>query len=473
MQLQVVAMVVGALAEAAAWWVVSSRGGSVWRVMPPVLIVLGALAWIVRPPVLASGVGTGTAALAGVLFGVLLFSATRVFVAIVSRWDRFARSVDAIYGPSGDIRLLGALALTAAMAAAEELFWRGLFQARLSAGLGAATAAILTWACYLAANLPSASLPIIAGAIVGGAVWAGLAWWSGGLLASLLCHVIWTVSMVALPPKHGTRATALIPPEAGGVFDRGRMCWLAAVTKRGPHCTPVVFARSGEQLWVTTARDSVKARAWRADPTVAGLVRDGDRSTMFSGRVSLYDALDPGTWARSFAAAPSLGRATMGFVTRNARFFAGYAVDARRVPLAWTPPGRVFAVDRRRTDGDRGRSGRGVGDLGALGRTCGIAHELPCEQIGTPCVRGAAGRRRPRARELGRVCACDRGRSRRRCHRGTMERAARTVRVGAERGVRAHRMRGRVPRHHRDRSSVRVARPGYGGRHVHRECFVL
>src|SRR4029450_1509649 len=25
------------------------------------------------------------------------------------------------------------------------------------------------------------------------------------------------------------------------------------------------------------------------------------------------------------------------------RFFAGYAVDAHHVPLAWTPPGRVFA----------------------------------------------------------------------------------------------------------------------------------
>jgi hypothetical protein len=28
---------------------------------------------------------------------------------------------------------------------------------------------------------------------------------------------------------------------------------------------------------------------------------------------------------------------------KNARFFAGYAVDARRVPFAWSPPGRLFA----------------------------------------------------------------------------------------------------------------------------------
>jgi membrane protease YdiL (CAAX protease family) len=208
MQLQVAVMVVGALAEAAAWWVVAWGGRSVWRVMPPALITLGVVAWIVRPPVLASGVETETAALAGVLSGVLLFLATRVFVAIVSRWAWFARAVSAIYGPKENIRLLAALALTAMMAAAEELFWRGLFQARLSAGLGTATGAILTWLGYLAANLPSASLPIIAGAIVGGAVWAGLAWWSGGLLASLLCHLIWTASMVAFPPKHRAPVSA-------------------------------------------------------------------------------------------------------------------------------------------------------------------------------------------------------------------------------------------------------------------------
>ena len=42
-------------------------------------------------------------------------------------------------------------------------------------------------------------------------------------------------------------------------------------------------------------------------------------------------------------------RAATAFTTKNARFFAGYAVDAYRIPLAWTPPGRVFAqvgIDR-------------------------------------------------------------------------------------------------------------------------------
>jgi membrane protease YdiL (CAAX protease family) len=35
--------------------------------------------------------------------------------------------------------------------------------------------------------------------VVGGAVWVGLAWWTGGVLASLACHIVWTGMMVAFP----------------------------------------------------------------------------------------------------------------------------------------------------------------------------------------------------------------------------------------------------------------------------------
>ena len=108
--------------------------------------------------------------------------------------------------------------------------------------------------------------------------------------------------------------------------------------------TPVVYAVHGSRIWVTTARSSVKARAWRREPHVGGLVRSGDRALVFAGTVSAYDLLDPSSWPRSVLHAPSITRAATAFTTRNARFFAGYAVDAYRVPLAWTPPGRVFAA---------------------------------------------------------------------------------------------------------------------------------
>ena len=60
------------------------------------------------------------------------------------------------------------------------------------------------------------------------------------------------------------------------VLDRGQFCAVAAMTPRGPHCTPLVFANSGARLWLTTSRRSVKARAWRTDPSVAGLVRSDE-----------------------------------------------------------------------------------------------------------------------------------------------------------------------------------------------------
>jgi hypothetical protein len=116
----------------------------------------------------------------------------------------------------------------------------------------------------------------------------------------------------------------------------------ASFAGQGPHVTPVVHTWSDGFLWVTTARGSAKARAWARDPRVAGLARVGDRSVAFTGRVRPYDVLDPATWAAAVGDGVALARASGRFARRNARFFAGYAVDARHVPLAWTPPGRVF-----------------------------------------------------------------------------------------------------------------------------------
>ena len=147
------------------------------------------------------------------------------------------------------------------------------------------------------------------------------------------------------------------------VLDEGPFCAVAAMTPRGPHCTPLVFAASGGRVWLTTSRRSVKARAWRVDPGTAGLIRSGDLAVTFTGSVKTYDALDRSTWGAAVAGATSIARATATFSRKNARFFAGYAFDARQVPLAWTPPGRVFVgIDLERTallDEDGVQEGRG------------------------------------------------------------------------------------------------------------------
>ena len=147
------------------------------------------------------------------------------------------------------------------------------------------------------------------------------------------------------------------------VLEHGSFCAVATMTPDGPHCTPLVFASSGGRIWLTTSRRSVKARCWQTDPSIAGLVRHGDLAVTFTGTVKTYDALDRRTWGSAVAGATSIARATATFSRKNARFFAGYAFDARQVPLAWTPPGRVFVgVDLERTallDAEGVQEGRG------------------------------------------------------------------------------------------------------------------
>jgi len=159
-----------------------------------------------------------------------------------------------------------------------------------------------------------------------------------------------------------------LPADVAELLDEGAFCYVGVRTPGGMHATPVVYAVWDHALWVTTARRSVKARTWRSDRRVAGLVRTAAGSVVFGGTARAHDLLDPSTWLASAANAHRITAAAVAFTRRNARFFAGYAVDARKVPLAWTPPGRVFARvnlervavirgDRVRT---RGRFGRSV-----------------------------------------------------------------------------------------------------------------
>jgi nitroimidazol reductase NimA-like FMN-containing flavoprotein (pyridoxamine 5'-phosphate oxidase superfamily) len=135
-----------------------------------------------------------------------------------------------------------------------------------------------------------------------------------------------------------------LPRDAEDVLERGDLCYVATATRHGPHVTPMVFAVSDGRVWLTTSRGSVKARAWRIDASVGGLVRTGDVAVAFTGEVRTFDLLDVGSWLRDLFEAPALAAASARFSRKNARFFAGYAVDARHVPLSWTPPGRVFTA---------------------------------------------------------------------------------------------------------------------------------
>ena len=123
-----------------------------------------------------------------------------------------------------------------------------------------------------------------------------------------------------------------------GAGARGSSARWRRSTPNGPHCTPLVFAYSGARIWLTTSRRSVKARAWRVDPSIAGLVRDGDLAVTFTGTVRTYDALDKRTWAAAVAGATSIARATAGSAGRT----------PASSPATPSTPGRCRSPGRRR-----------------------------------------------------------------------------------------------------------------------------
>jgi hypothetical protein len=137
-----------------------------------------------------------------------------------------------------------------------------------------------------------------------------------------------------------------LPRQARRILNEGTICYLTAPSRAGPHLTPVVFVLDGGRLWGTTGRNTTKAKLWRSEPVAGGLIGSDGSWLTFRGPVTLYDALDPSTWPDSLRRGPRVASASIRFTMKNARFFAGYARDATRVPFAWTPPGRViFSID--------------------------------------------------------------------------------------------------------------------------------
>ena len=206
--LTIAALILGAVGVVLAWQGVVRRGVSIWLAMSGSGGLAGALALATGQVPLSPKVGRPLAALGGLGAGVALYLATAAFVALVSRWPVFDRHVAEIYAQRRGLPLATALLLASGInAPGEELFWRGLFESRLARSFGWPAAALLTWGAYVVVNLASQNLPIVAGAIVAGAVWSGLALWTHGVVASLVCHSVWTGLMLAVPPGAARAAT--------------------------------------------------------------------------------------------------------------------------------------------------------------------------------------------------------------------------------------------------------------------------
>jgi uncharacterized protein len=146
---------------------------------------------LLRPTVVDVAIGVGAA---GVLYGV--FWAGN---AILRRWlPAAAAQVDDLYDVRSARRptRLPITAVLLVVGPCEELFWRGLVQAR--AGF------VVALAGYAAVHLWERKAVLVLAAVVGGAFWGALFSWRGTLVAPLVSHALWDLAVVVWRP--------LVPP---------------------------------------------------------------------------------------------------------------------------------------------------------------------------------------------------------------------------------------------------------------------
>jgi uncharacterized protein len=196
-----VVLVLGVLAQVIIWRLVVRGRFPFWPATATTFTVLGVASLLTGDPSCCREKEFATAAGVGIASGMALYGATRLVVGIATRYPRLDRAVADVYRRTQETTFLTAVALTLAIAVpGEELFWRGLVLSELQEATSSTTGAFLTWAAAVSVNAAWVSAPLLAGAVVGGALWTWLATWSGGVVAPLASHLVWTGLMLSWPP---------------------------------------------------------------------------------------------------------------------------------------------------------------------------------------------------------------------------------------------------------------------------------
>jgi membrane protease YdiL (CAAX protease family) len=199
---QVALAVGGPVVHALGWALVRARRVSIWASSGITMGAAGLVAVLVGPVEGARGMSASAAAGVGVAVGVGLYAATVAFMAAARRVPAVTRHTARLYGERRGRSALAALAVPLLLSVpGEELLWRGAVLRVLGEVMGSPGAgAAACWVAFVAVNTVSGSIPIVLGAVVGGATWTALAWWTGGVISSVACHLVWTALMILVPP---------------------------------------------------------------------------------------------------------------------------------------------------------------------------------------------------------------------------------------------------------------------------------
>jgi membrane protease YdiL (CAAX protease family) len=136
----------------------------------------------------------------GVVSAILLWVVFWVGDRLVARvLPSLSREVDDLYAVRGEATVRLMPLVLAVIGPAEEIFWRGLVQAR--AGIAVALVA------YALVHVWERKPILLVAAVVGGAAWGGLFAWTGTLVAPIVSHLLWDLAIIVWFP---TRRSA--PP---------------------------------------------------------------------------------------------------------------------------------------------------------------------------------------------------------------------------------------------------------------------
>jgi membrane protease YdiL (CAAX protease family) len=195
-------IVIGVAVQVVVWRLVARDRLPFWPAVTTTFAVLGIGSLLAGDPSCCRETTPATASAVGLSSGLLLFGATRVVVDFATRHDVIRRSVTAVYRREDEMGTIAVSVLTLAIVVpGEELFWRGVVLPELNAATSVALGAVLAWAAWVAVDATWGSIPLLAGAVVGGALWTGLATWSGGVVAPVASHLVWTALMLVWPPR--------------------------------------------------------------------------------------------------------------------------------------------------------------------------------------------------------------------------------------------------------------------------------
>ena len=204
-------VIAGAVAVATVAWLVlfADRRDDIWPrtwaiALSLIAYSVGALAVVGRLDEVLGPVGPAEVA-AGALVGGAWLVATHIGHAVLCRlFPSFVDQVRDLYRLGVDDPPRRVLGPILAMAVAEELLFRGVVQTMAGFAAGVAL--------YTLVQLVERKWALVLAALLGGTIWGGLYVWTGGLVAPIVAHALWTATLTLVWPLRGCRDEPIETP---------------------------------------------------------------------------------------------------------------------------------------------------------------------------------------------------------------------------------------------------------------------